>query len=136
MVVNNQSIEDAIDAAFDGAICAYHPALAEAASISALIQDLVRKAVDYLATYGMQSSKGFAWKAAITPESYESAIRDIVELSELVTLIQCSINSATNKAMAIVRSAFPEDLKAYSQCMGSLSKFISSDPKSLAHKTE
>lgn len=128
----NQSIEDALDSA----IAAYHPALAEAANISALIYDLVVGTCDYLNTYAEQRRGSLKWKEAITPESYESLIRDAVELSELVTRIQCRIDSATNDVLAIVRLESPDDLKAYSQCMGLLSKFLSSDPKSLAQKIE
>lgn len=128
----NQRIDDVID----NAVITYYPEYAEAANISWLIRDLVMGTSDYLSTYAEQSRSSFRWKEAITLELYESAITDVDELSGLANLIRCSINSATDKAMAIVMSDFSEDLKAYSQCMGLLNKFLSSDPKSLAQKIE
>lgn len=119
----NQRIDDVID----HAVITYYPEYAEAANISHLIQDLVMRTSDYLNTYGEQRCRSLKWKAASTLDFYESVITDAVELSGLVNLIRCSINSATDDAMAIVMSDFSEDLKAYNQCMHSLIKFLSAD---------
>ncbi|MBI2176346.1 hypothetical protein HYU40_03280 [Candidatus Woesearchaeota archaeon] len=132
MLVTNSSIDDFLDKT----VVNYYPEYAEAANIAGIIEDLSIGTAAYLSTYGQKQGNRFVWNPAVTEEFYGTAITEALELSALVKLVRSSIKSASDKARAIIRSHFSEELKSYYGCIDLLIHFLSSDPEFIATKAQ